>query len=101
MGQTRATPGQPHGAGCYEIRVEGHLAKRWAGWFDGLKLIRQSDGTTLISGLVEDQAALHGLLQKVRDTGLPLVGVTRVEPDRGTGSTATPREPDNHQRSTP
>jgi hypothetical protein len=66
----------------YEIRLKGHLDTRWAAWFDGLMLTHDSDGTTLIHGLVADQAALHGLLQKVRDTGLPLVSVKRVEPDQ-------------------
>jgi hypothetical protein len=102
MDETRATPPPPQGAGRYEIQIEGHLATRWAGWFDGVQLTRQSDGTTLLEGPVEDQAALHGLLQKVRDTGLPLICVTRIKPDRGTGSsTAIPREHDNHRRSTP
>lgn len=68
-------------AGRYEIRVQGHLAPRWTAWFDGLSLTRDSDGTTVIHGQVVDQAALHGLLQKVRDTGLPLVSVTRIDPD--------------------
>jgi hypothetical protein len=67
-------------AGWYEIRLKGHLDSRWAAWFDGLGLTHQSDGTTIISGLVADQAALHGLLQKVRDIGLPLVSVTQVDP---------------------
>jgi hypothetical protein len=74
--------GQDHDAGPYEIRLKGHLAARWTAWFDGLSLSRENDGTTIISGLVADQAALHGLLQKVRDIGLPLVSVTRVEPDQ-------------------
>ena len=69
------------GSGRYEIRVEGHVDDRWATWFDGLDLQRDSDGTTLIHGPIADQAALHGLLAKVRDTGLPLVSVTCVEPD--------------------
>ena len=69
-----------HGAGGYEIRLKGHLDGRWAAWFDGLSLTHQSDGTTVIRGPVADQAALHGLLQKVRDVGLPLVSVLRVEP---------------------
>ena len=67
-------------AGRYEIRLKGHLDSRWAAWFDGLGLTHESDGTTITSGLVADQAALHGLLQKVRDTGLPLVSVTQVDP---------------------
>jgi hypothetical protein len=64
----------------YEIRLKGHLDARWAAWFDGLTLTRDSDGTTIIGGLVADQAALHGLLQKTRDLGLPLISVNYVEP---------------------
>jgi len=63
--------------GSYEIRVQGHLDGRWAGWFDGLCLNHQSDGSTIIQGAVVDQAALHGLLGKVRDLGLPLIAVIR------------------------
>lgn len=63
--------------GSYEIRVHGHLDTRWAAWFDGLCLIHQADGTTLLQGPVVDQAALHGLLGKVRDLGLPLIAVNR------------------------
>ena len=68
--------------GRYEIRLKGHLDSRWTAWFDGLTLTQDSDGTTIIHGLVTDQAALHGLLQKVRDLGLPLVSVTQVQPDQ-------------------
>jgi hypothetical protein len=64
--------------GAYEIRIQGHLEARWAAWFDGLSLTNEPDGTTLVSGPVADQAALHGLLQRVRDTGLPLVSVERT-----------------------
>jgi hypothetical protein len=67
---------------AYEIRIKGHLDSRWAVWFDGLSLTTASDGTTTIHGPVADQAALHGLLQKVRDIGLPLVSVTLVDPDQ-------------------
>ena len=70
---TRREPGQ------YEIRLKGHLAARWAAWFDGLSLRHESDGTTTIHGPIVDQAALHGVLQKVRDLGLPLVSVTQVQ----------------------
>jgi hypothetical protein len=70
----------PHESGRCEIRLKGHLDARWSAWFDGLTLTRESDGTTVIAGPVVDQSALHGLLQKVRDTGLPLVSVTHVEP---------------------
>jgi hypothetical protein len=66
----------PHEAGHYEIRLQGHLDSRWAAWFDGLSLVQQSDGITVLRGPVIDQAALHGLLQRVRDTGLPLISVT-------------------------
>jgi hypothetical protein len=69
-------------AGRYEIRLKGHLDNRWASWFDGLTLTTCSDGTTTIRGIVVDQSALHGLLQKVRDIGLPLISVIRVEPDQ-------------------
>ena len=62
-----------------EIRIKGHLADRWAGWFEGLTLTRQENGDTLLTGPVVDQAALHGLLKKVRDTGMPLLSVNRVE----------------------
>ena len=74
--------GHQHNPGRYEIRLRGHLDSRWAAWFDGLSLTNESDGTTVICGPVVDQAALHGLLQKVRDLGLPLVSVTQVEPDQ-------------------
>jgi hypothetical protein len=67
-------------AGFYQIRLKGHLDARWAAWFGGLTLTQDSDGTTAICGPVVDQAALHGLLQKVRDVGLPLVSVARVDP---------------------
>jgi hypothetical protein len=78
-------------AGWYEIRVKGHLDSRWAAWFDGLSLTNERGGTTAISGPVLDQAALHGLLQKVRDVGLPLISVTSVNPARPDISTIAPR----------
>ena len=83
--------GPHHNPGRYEIRLKGHLDSRWAAWFDGLTLTNSSDGTTVIHGLVADQAALHGLLQKVRDLGLPLVSVTEVEPDQPNAPTIEPR----------
>jgi hypothetical protein len=64
----------------YEIRVKGHLDTRWAAWFDGLSLTNENDGTTAIEGPVADQAALHGLLQRLRDVGVPLLSVTQVNP---------------------
>lgn len=75
-------PSAPDPPGRYEIRLQGHLADRWAGRFDGMTLTAISDGTTVLEGTVVDQAALHGLLHKVRDIGLPLVSVTRLDVDR-------------------
>jgi hypothetical protein len=66
-------------AGRYEIRIRGHLRSRWATWFDGMTLTAMSDGTTVLEGPVVDQAALHGVLHKVRDTGLPLLSVNQVD----------------------
>ena len=78
-------------AARYEFRVKGHLDTRWADWFDGLRLTHAGDGTTVIQGLVADQAALHGLLQKLRDLGLPLISVARLEPDPRGPSTNEPQ----------
>jgi hypothetical protein len=66
---------------CYEIRVQGRLTARWTNRFDGLALRPEADGTTLISGVVADQAALHAVLRALGDLGLPLVAVTEVLPD--------------------
>ena len=74
--------GQGHEPPLYRIRVRGHLESRWAAWFNGMSLSCEPDGTTNISGPIVDQAALHGLLHTLRGTGLPLVSVTQVEPDR-------------------
>jgi hypothetical protein len=64
----------------YQIRVEGHLSSRWTDWFEGLTVTPEESGHTLIAGPVADQAALHGILKKVRDLGTPLVSVNRIEP---------------------
>ena len=80
----RGTTGQPAGGRAgdwYEIRVQGRLDDRWAAWFDGLKLTRAEDGSTVLRGPVADQAALHGLLHKLRDLGVPLLSVTGPDPD--------------------
>jgi hypothetical protein len=68
--------------GWYEIRLQGRLDQRWSAWLDGLTLAHDPDGTTVLHGHVVDQAALHGLLARLRDIGLPLISVTRVDPDR-------------------
>ncbi len=65
----------------YEIRLKGHLEARWADWFDGLTIRLEENGSTLLSGPLADQAALHGVLKKVRDLGLTLLSVNSVEPD--------------------
>ena len=65
----------------YEIRVQGRLDPRWAGRFDAMSLTTGTDATTVLRGRVTDQAALHGLLARLRDLGLPLLSVARVEPD--------------------
>lgn len=82
--------GHPEGAGRYEIRAQGHLEPRWSAWFDGMTVTCEDGGSTVIHGHVADQAALHGLLHRLRDTGLPLVSVTRVE----VGPPARPARPD-------
>jgi hypothetical protein len=70
------------GSGRYEIQVKGHLAARWDAWFDGFTLSRTSDDTTTLAGFVVDQAALHGVLRKIADLGLPLLSVTpTTDPD--------------------
>ncbi len=66
-------------AGWYEIHVQGRLDPRWAAWFDGMILTPDGNGTTVIRGRVADQAALHGLLARLRDLGLPLLSVAQVE----------------------
>ena len=71
-------------AETYEIRIQGRLGHRWAAWFDGMEIVTADDGITLIRGRIADQAALHGLIQKVRDLGLPLISVTNTH----TGATS-------------
>lgn len=87
---SRPEAGRSDGPRRYEIRLHGHLERRWTVWFDGMDLIAGDDGTTTLSGPVADQAALHGLLRKLRDVGLPLLSLTQVEPDHpGTSSGRT------------
>jgi len=64
----------------YQIRVKGHLGPQWTAWFEGLTITQEDDGETLLTGPVMDQAALHGLLRKVRDLGMPLISAVRVKP---------------------
>lgn len=64
----------------YQIRIKGHLSDQWTGWFEGLTITLETNGDTLLTGSVVDQAALFGLLKKVRDLGIPLVSINRVGP---------------------
>jgi hypothetical protein len=70
-------PGQPT---AYQIRIRGHLGRQWTDWFEGLTITLEENGDTLLTGPVVDQAALHGLLRKVRDLGMPLISVIRTKP---------------------
>ena len=73
--------GHQHDPGRYEIRVQGRLESRWAAWFDGMTLTTGGDGTTVLAGPLADQAALHGVLARIRDLGLPLIAVTSLGAD--------------------
>ena len=66
-------PGQPL---AYQIRIKGHLGRQWTDWFSGLAITLEDNGDTVLTGLIVDQAALHGLLRKVRDLGMPLISVS-------------------------
>ena len=66
----------------YQIRLKGQLGNQWIDWFEGLTITLEANGDTLLTGLVMDQAALFGLLKKVRDLGLPLIAINPLEPNR-------------------
>ena len=74
---SRRDPNQPT---IYQIRIKGELDRRWMEWFEGMTITWEADGHTLLAGPVVDQAALHGLLKKIRDLGMPLIWVIRIEP---------------------
>lgn len=71
----------PDAPKTFQIRIQGHLGQQWAGWFDGLTIVLEEDGNTLLSGPVIDQSALHGILKKIRDLGMPLLSVNSVDRD--------------------
>ena len=75
----KSNPRQPI---IYQIRIKGHLGSQWSDWFEGLTITLEEDGNTLLTGPVVDDAALHGLLKKVRDLGMPLLSVNRIESDQ-------------------
>ena len=86
MTNTRSTQTNPGEPCIYQIRIKGHLNRHWSDWFGGLTLMALDNGETLLTGAVVDQAALYGLLKKVRDTGLPLVSVSPVQPGQAEAS---------------
>jgi len=88
----------PSQAMIYQIRIKGHLGDQWTDWFEDLTITLEENGDTLLTGPVIDQAALHGLLRKVRDLGMPLVSVIRVEPGPSTTlGTGQANAPDANQ----
>jgi hypothetical protein len=74
---------------AYQIRLKGQLGSEWTEWFGGLSIMLEDNGDTLLTGSVADQAALHGLLKRVRDLGLPLISVNPIEPGGADDSAAT------------
>lgn len=80
MSETHALPEYYDGSGLYEIRLKGHLDARWANQFEGLTITLEENGNILLTGPVTDQAALHGLLKKIRDLGMPLISVSVIAP---------------------
>jgi len=79
MSETHASTEDHCEAELYEIRIRGHLDDRWADWFESMAITLEDNGDTVLTGPVVDQAALHGLLKKVRDLGLPLLSVNRAK----------------------
>ncbi|TME26618.1 MAG: hypothetical protein E6I75_26105 [Chloroflexi bacterium] len=82
MSATDGSTRRPYDFELHEIRVHGHLDQRWADWLEGLTFTHESDGTTTLTGPLADQAALHGVLNRIRDLALPIVSVRRISPDR-------------------
>lgn len=81
MSITRTPTPDPSQPMVYQIRIKGHLGREWTDWFGGLTITREDNGETLLSGPIADQAALHGVLRKVRDLGMPLISVMCVKSD--------------------
>ena len=79
MSNNRKTKFDPNQPMIYQIRIKGHLGQQWTEWFEGLTITLEDNGDTLLTGPVVDQAALHGLLKKVRDLGMPLLSVDPVK----------------------
>ena len=81
MSSTLDPETEPNPTPVYQIRLKGHLGQQWTDWFEGLTIALEENGETLLTGPVVDQPALHGLLKKVRDLGMPLLAVSRVDAD--------------------
>jgi hypothetical protein len=79
MSAAHSSTGDPDEVGLHEIRIQGHLDERWTDWLEGLTFTHETDGTTTLTGPLADQAALHGVLNKIRDLALPIVSVRRVD----------------------
>jgi len=83
MSETNAVKDKRDEPPTYAVRIQGHLDSRWAAWFEGLTIRQEEQGVTLLTGPLLDQAALHGLMRKVRDLGLTLLSITHAAPDQG------------------
>jgi hypothetical protein len=81
MSGERKSERDPDRPKTFQIRIHGHLSQQWTDWFEGLVITLEEDGNTLLSGPVVDQSALHGILKKIRDLGMPLLSVNFVDPD--------------------
>jgi hypothetical protein len=82
----------------YQIRIKGHLGPRWTDWFEGMTITLEDNGDTLLTGRVVDQAALHGLLRKVRDLGMPLISAIHVKPPRRMRPTSNSQSREENER---
>lgn len=87
---------QPDTPRCYQIRLQGQLGEQWTAWFDGLTITHTANGDTLLTGLVADQAALYGLLRKVRDLGMPLLACIYLAADLATTLEREPEDDNQH-----
>ena len=89
MANARNPPTDPGEPLVYQIRIKGHLDPHWSSWFEGLAITREDNGETVLTGLLVDQAALHGLIRKVRDLGIPLLSVACVKAGQAEPSEVT------------